>query len=128
MKISRMAAKRLTPYLLGTVLGALVSIGALLLLALIMYIMQLPSSLVPALGLTALGAGAFASGLFLGKVKRRRGLVLGTKAGLILLGLCLAGSLISGGLNGTELAGKGITVLATGVTGGVLGVNSKEKL
>ena len=120
--------RRLKPYIVATVLGALVSLPILLLLALSLYILQLPTEWAGVMSLFALGGGCLCSGVILGKKLRRKGIIIGARAGLILCALCLFGAVLTGGLDGTQAFIKVTVSVLTGCTGGVLGVNSREKL
>lgn len=88
-----------------------------------MYVFQTPLYFADYLSLMALGGGCMLSAFICGKIKKRQGLLIGLKCGAIMLVLCFTGSLISGSLSGNEAITKGITLLLTGCTGGVLGVN-----
>lgn len=129
MKVSvRKPPKWLVQYATSVIFGALVSIAALFLLSAVMFLLQLPSSVAPVLALAAMGLGAFISALLLGKKKRRGGLALGFKSGAILWLFCLIGALLSGGADGSQVAAKLLVSLITGMAGGVMGVNSRERL
>ena len=107
--------------------GAFVSVVSLLLLTPVMYFPGLPGSFAEPLALTALGAGALFSGRYLGRKKRRGGIKLGALAAIIMCAFCAVGALISGGFSGSGILAKLLVALICGVTGGVLGVNSREK-
>ena len=129
MKVSvKKPPKWLAQYATAVIFGALVSIAALFLLSAVMFLLQLPSSVAPVLALAAMGLGAFISALLLGKKRRRGGLSLGLKGGGILWLFCIIGALISGGADGSQWVAKLLVALITGMAGGVMGVNSREKL
>lgn len=122
-KADRLIFQRIATYILSTVSGALCSVILITLFALLMYALQTPLYFADYLSLVALGAGCLLSGFICGRVKKRQGLLLGVKCGAIMLALCFTGSLISGNFSGNEIVSKVITLLVTGCTGGVLGVN-----
>lgn len=125
-KLTRDFLQRAGTYVFSTVIGATVSIGMIFLTALIMYVLQSPIQLAGYFSLFSLGLGCLVSGFICGRIKKRKGLLLGLECATILLGLCVIGTVIGGTLNGSQLMPKLITCMLTGCTGGVLGVNRNQ--
>ena len=122
-KAERLILRQAAAYAFSTVSGALLSVALLTVFALLMYALQTPLYFADYLSLMALGGGCMLSAFICGKIKKRQGLLLGLKCAAIMLFLCFIGSLISGNLSGNEIASKAVTLILTGCTGGVLGVN-----
>ncbi len=122
-KADRLILQKAATYVLSTVSGALCSIILITLSALLMYVFQTPLYFADYLSLMAMGGGCMLSAFICGKIKKRQGLLIGLKCAAIMLLLCFIGSLIIGNLNGSQALSKGITLVLTGCTGGVLGVN-----
>lgn len=127
-RTSQSPFRRFKPYIAATVLGALVSLPVLLLMSLALFLLQLPVEWAGGMSLFALGSGCVCSGIILGRRLRRNGLLLGAQGGILLCLLCLLGAVFTGGFTGGQAAVKIIVAIITGCSGGVIGVNSKEKL
>lgn len=122
-KADRLIFQKAATYALATISGALCSVILLTLSALLMYALQTPLYFADYLSLMALGGGCLLSAFICGRIKKRQGLLIGIKCAGIMLLLCLIGSLISGNFSGNEAVTKLLTLIITGCTGGVLGVN-----
>jgi putative membrane protein (TIGR04086 family) len=114
-------------YLLSTVFGALAGGAALLLFALLIWLLQLPpgGSLSGTFALLAFGFACLMSGVTTGRLKRQYGLINGAKSALLLLSLLLLITLITGSLTGEFFLGRAVTALLCGSVGGVIGVNKR---
>lgn len=117
---------RMSTYILSTTVGAGVSVIFLLSFATLMYAFTMPLYFSGYLALVALGAGCIVSGIVAGRIKKRCGLKVGFRCGVIMLALCALGSLIWGRLDGSAALVKTITVVITGCCGGVIGVNRRK--
>ena len=117
---------RIRTYILSTAIGAGVSVILLLSFAALMYAFTMPLYFSGYLALVALGAGCIASGIVAGRIKKRCGLKVGFRCGVIMLSLCAVGALIWGNLDGSAALVKTITVVITGCCGGVIGVNRRK--
>lgn len=125
-RITRDFLQRAGTYVFSTAVGAAVSIALVFLTALIMYVLQTPLQLAGYFSLFSIGTGCMVSGFICGSIKKRKGLLVGLECAVILMFLCVIGTVIGGTLNGTELLPKLITCVLTGCTGGVLGVNREH--
>ena len=117
---------RIRTYILSTAVGAGVSVILLLSFAALTYAFTMPLYFSGYLALVALGAGCIVSGIVAGRIKKRCGLKVGFRCGVIMLALCAFGALIFGKLDGSAALVKTITVVITGCCGGVIGVNRKR--
>ncbi|MGN0598038.1 MAG: TIGR04086 family membrane protein [Ruminiclostridium sp.] len=115
--------RRFRVYILGAVIGCLVTVAASVLLAVVMLLLGADKSFSGFMGLLALGCGCLAAGITVGKFRRRSGLKCGIKAALIMLFLCLVGTLFSGNFTGAEVFSKSLVAVLTGGIGGIIGVN-----
>ena len=116
------------PVLLGLCIGVLCTTLLLLLMALVIRSVDVPRGAVTPLAVVAAGVGAFAAGLTAALAARRNGLLLGAVCGLLLfLIILLAGSLRSGGVDGSFAAVKAAVLTVAGAIGGVLGVNRRRR-
>jgi len=96
---------------------------ALLLSALIIYALKLPSSYGGFFALASYGAGCLAAGFTAGTLKRQGGLFAGIFAAfLFLLPIALIGW-FAGSFTGEAALNKVIVTLLCGAVGGVIGVN-----
>jgi putative membrane protein (TIGR04086 family) len=112
-------------YLLSTVFGALAGGAALLLFALVIWLLQLPVGLGGTFALLAFGFACLISGVATGRLKRQYGLINGAKSALLLLVLLLLITLFTGNLTGEFFFGRAVTALLCGSVGGVIGVNKR---
>lgn len=115
------------PFLISVVIGMSASVAALLLFSLIMYTLHLPDSFSYPLGLASLAAGCFTAGRILGGKKRHSGIKQGLLCGTAMFLLCLLGGFIFGTVSFWGVLAKLLICLATGISGGVSGVNSRIK-
>ena len=113
------------PFAISVAVGAFVSLGALLLCAAAVYILQLPVEVCGTLGAFSLITGCFASAYVLGRQKQRRGIKQGFLCGAALFLICLLGSVIFGEVTAGGFFGRLLLCALAGVIGGVLGVNRK---
>ena len=113
------------PFVVSVTVGALVSLGALLLCAAAVYVLQLPVELCGALGAFSLTLGCFASAYVLGRQKQRRGIKQGFLCGAALFLICFIGSIVFGEVTAGGFFGRLLLCSAAGVVGGVIGVNRK---
>lgn len=125
-KSYRELLRRMSTYILSTAAGTGVSVILLLSFAALMYAFTLPLYFSGYLALVALGAGCIVSGIVAGRIKKRCGLKVGFRCGVIMLVLCALGALIFGRFDGSYALVKTITVVITGCCGGVIGVNRRR--
>jgi len=112
-------------YLLSTVLGAAAAGAALLLFALLIWLLQLPVGLSGTFSLLAFGFGCLISGMAAGRLKRQYGLINGAKCALLLLLILTFITLVMGNLTGEFFLGRAVTAVLCGSVGGVIGVNKR---
>lgn len=110
-------------YILSGAVGAAASCVLLLLVSLVMYIFSLPAEIAEIPALVALGGGCAVSGFVAGNIRRRHGLTVGFRSGLILFAVCAAAAVTSGSAEPSDIAVKAVVSLITGGMGGVVGVN-----
>ena len=117
---------KVKPILLGLCIGVLAVTLLLLTMAFVIRSVDVPRGVITPLAVIAAGVGAFAAGLTAALAARRNGLLLGAVCGLLLfLIILLAGSLRSGGVDGSFAAVKAAVLTVAGAIGGVLGVNRR---
>lgn len=126
-KIKNDLLQRGGTYVFASLSGMLASVIIITLCALLMYALGLPLSFSGYFSLMALGGGCLLSGYICGRIKRRSGLKLGLRCGLILFSVIGLAAAASGNVNGSAIAEKLITTVITGCTGGVLGVNREDR-
>ena len=115
--------KRAGTYVFSTVVGAAASILLLLACSLVMYAVNLPPEYAGAFGLFALGGGCMASGFVCCLIKKRGGIRHGFRCAVLLSGMIILVSLITGSFDGSLALTKLVTAVITGCTGGIIGVN-----
>ncbi len=119
---------RLRPLLVGVGVGLLVCFGLLMLAAMLIERVDIPSSAVFPLAVAAAGSGAFIAGLLAAAMAKQHGLVFGALCGLILfLLILLAGFVRYAGVDGGHTAIKLAVLIVAGSVGGILGVNRRKK-
>ncbi|MCL2036235.1 MAG: TIGR04086 family membrane protein [Oscillospiraceae bacterium] len=119
--------RRFRVYIASVAAGAISSVTALVLFALLSFLLKLPVGYSGFFSLLAFGIGCLVAGFSAGMLKRQGGLASGIAAALLftlpvaLIGFVLGGlSITAGELN---LTGKIIVAVLGGAVGGVLGVN-----
>jgi hypothetical protein len=129
-------------YITAAVLGGIAAGAALVLFAVLMFLLRLPIEQSDLFAFLSFGIGCLVTGYFAGAAKRQGGLATGVKAAILfavpvaLLGLVLGGfavseigetaeEVVSGGTWAViaELLNKTIIAILCGAVGGVLGVN-----
>ena len=110
-------------YIFSVTAGAGAAAALLAVSALAMYVFQLPVYFAEYLSLLSFGTGCMVSGWVGGKLKKRHGLRIGFRCGVVMLALCGIGALLCGSLDGSAALAKTITAVITGCSGGVIGVN-----
>lgn len=115
------------PYLKSLTVSLVTLPLFLLIMALIMYLLQLPKEYAPVMADVALSAAALCGGYRLGKLKRRSGIKQGCLCGgsVFLIGFVF--SLIFGEVSFGGAVGKLFLCLFFGVFGAVWGVNRREE-
>lgn len=120
--------KLVKPFVLGGIFGMSVTALLLIAFAVAMCLLELPEGIQGVLSTFSLGVGCIVDGYVLGKILRHNGLFKGCQAGLIIFGLCLLISIITGSFCGEMILGKLFVCTICGAMGGVFGVNSKVKI
>lgn len=117
----------LRPLLVGTAIGVIVCVAALLLMAALVRTVDVPRAAVLPLAIAAAAAGAFAGGLAAAAAAGQRGLAVGALCGLVLyLLILLAGFIRYSGVSGGTAVLKLAVLIVAGGLGGVLGVNCRR--
>lgn len=121
------ARQWLRPLLVGTAIGVIVCVAALLLMAALVRTVDVPRAAVLPLAIAAAAAGAFAGGLAAAAAAGQRGLAMGALCGLVLyLLILLAGFIRYSGVSGGTAVLKLAVLIVAGGLGGVLGVNCRR--
>lgn len=121
------ARQWLRPLLVGTAIGVIVCVAALLLMAALVRTVDVPRAAVLPLAIAAAAAGAFAGGLAAAAAAGQRGLAVGALCGLVLyLLILLAGFIHYSGVSGGTAVLKLAVLIVAGGLGGVLGVNCRR--
>ncbi len=121
------ARQWLRPLLVGTAIGVIVCVAALLLMAALVRTVDVPRAAVLPLAIAAAAAGAFAGGLAAAAAAGQRGLAVGALCGLVLyLLILLAGFIRYSGVSGGTAVLKLAVLIVAGGLGGVLGVNCRR--
>ena len=121
------ARQWLRPLLVGTAIGVIVCVAALLLMAALVRTEDVPRAAVLPLAIAAAAAGAFAGGLAAAAAAGQRGLAVGALCGLVLyLLILLAGFIRYSGVSGGTAVLKLAVLIVAGGLGGVLGVNCRR--
>lgn len=127
MKRLRSLKKHLfIPFVISVAAGVLVCAAAMLLFSFIMSIVQFPVEWGGAFGYISLSAGCLSSGYILGRKKKREGIKQGFLCGFTLFLISLVLSLALGDISFLGAVGKGLMCAASGVVGGVAGVNRQR--
>lgn len=117
----------LRPLLVGTAVGVIACVAALMLCAALVRSVDVPRAAVMPLAVAAGAVGAFAAGLTAALISRQRGLALGAVCGLLLfLLVLLAGFARYTGVSGGYALLKAAVLTVAGALGGVLGVNRRR--
>ena len=118
----------LRPMLVGVAVGLIVSVGMLMLMALLVQTLDVPRVAVLPMAIAAAAIGAFSAGLTAAAVSKQRGLVHGLVCGLVLWFLILAAGFSRyAGVSAGNAAIKLAVLVLTGAIGGVLGVNMRKR-
>lgn len=126
-KMKSLKKHLLLPFGISVAAGAAVCAAAALLCSLLMSGIQLPVEWGGGLGLFSLSLGCLTAGYILGRKKRKEGIKQGFLCGAALLLISLALGIFFGEVSFWGFFGKFLICMAAGITGGVLGVNSKGK-
>ncbi|MCL1881129.1 MAG: TIGR04086 family membrane protein [Oscillospiraceae bacterium] len=139
--------RRFRLYITSAIVGGIASGVALVLFALLVFLLRLPIEQVALFSFIAFGIGCLVSGGFAGALKRQNGLVTGIKAAVVyaipvaVMGLVLSGFVAPevqpipgvppmpepGVLQAFgEVLNKTVIAVLCGATGGVLGVNKNS--
>ncbi len=119
----------LRPIVWGVIVGAVVGLVFLLASAAVMASMQVPTGVVLPLALAIVSIAALAGGFGAARCARERGLLYGAGCGLVLfLIVTLAGFGMEQTAPGASLLLKAALSVGFGALGGVLGVNSKQRV
>ena len=117
----------LRPVLTGVSVGVVCATLLLLLFALLIYKLPIPTAAVTPLAVTAMGLGGFAGGFAAGLSGRQRGLLMGAICGtLLLLVLLIAGLIRGDGVAWGYAAVKWAVLTVCSAAGGVLGVHRRH--
>lgn len=116
------------PVIFGVAAGVIATVFMLFLLAFILTLKDLPSSVVSLFSSLSVGFGGLVGGFVSSRKAGRKGLLFGTMTGLFLYILVLCTSLVvsSGGFTVLSLIKLAITVLSAAI-GGIIGVNLKNR-
>lgn len=122
---------RLPPYaksiLIGLCVGVVAATGLLLLSALLLYKLGLPTGAVPPMAIVAVGLGSLIGGIAAGLSTKEKGLLLGAACGTLLyLILLIAGLARTGHVALGYAAIKWAVMTVCSAAGGVLGVNRRH--
>lgn len=126
-KLKSLKKHLLLPFGLSVAAGAAVCAAATLLCSLLMSIIQLPVEWGGGLGHFSLSLGCLTAGYILGRKKKKEGIKQGFLCGAALLLISFILGIFFGEISFWGFFGKALICTASGITGGVLGVNSKSK-
>lgn len=116
----------LKPLLIGSAVGAVTATGLLLLSALLLYKLNLPTGAVAPMAVAAMGLGCLVGGFAAGLCAKEKGLLWGATCGALLyLILLIAGLARTGDASLGYAALKGAVMTVCSAAGGVLGVNRR---
>jgi len=113
------------PFAISVTIGIIASAITILLCSASIYVLQLPVEISKTLGALSMASGCFAAAYVLGRKKQRHGIKQGILCGAALFLLCLTGSMVFGEVTIGGFFGRLALCAATGITGGVVGVNRK---
>ena len=117
----------LRPVLTGVSIGVVCATLCLLLFALLIYKLPIPTAAVTPLAVAAMGLGGFVGGLAVGLGAKQRGLLAGAVCGtLLFLVLFIAGVARGDGVAWGYAAVKWAVLTVCSAAGGVLGVNRRR--
>ncbi len=118
----------LYPILLGALIGSVGCLAVLLLLAIVAAGMDIPPVAVVPLATIGAAVGAFLGGLTSAKIAGRNGWLVGViTAGILFVMSMLAGGGLFSQMNMGFVGIKLLVMIACGMTGGILAVNSGKK-
>ena len=117
----------LRPLLIGVCVGVVCTTLVLILCALLLYKLDLPTTVATPMALTALGLGGVAGGFTAGFCVREKGLLMGGLCGMLLALLLLLVSIADGsGLQWGYAVLRWAVLTVCSAAGGVLGVNRRH--
>ena len=117
----------LRPLLVGVCGGVVCTTLLLLLCALLLYKLALPTTVVTPMALVALGLGGFGGGMAAGLCSREKGLLIGGLCGVLLALLLLIGGIADGrGPTWGYAVLEWAVLTVCSAAGGVLGVNRRH--
>ena len=117
----------LRPLLVGVCVGVVCTTLLLLLCALLLYKLALPTTVVTPMALVALGLGGFGGGMAAGLCSREKGLLIGGLCGVLLALLLLSGGIADGkGPTWGYAVLEWAVLTVCSAAGGVLGVNRRH--
>lgn len=117
----------LRPVLIGVCVGVVCTTLLLILCALLLYKLALPTTVVTPMALAALGLGGLAGGLAAGMSGKEKGLLIGGLCGVVLALLLLIGSIADGrGPTWGYAVLEWAVLTVCSAAGGVLGVNRRH--
>ena len=117
----------LRPVLTGVSVGVVAATLFLLLFALLIYKLPIPTAAVTPLAVAAMGLGGFAGGFAAGVSAKQRGLLVGAVCGTLLFFVLLIAGLARGdGVAWGYAAIKWAVLTVCSAAGGVLGVNRRH--
>ena len=117
----------LRPLLVGVCVGVVCTTLLLLLCALLLYKLALPTTVVTPMALVALGLGGFGGGMAAGLCSREKGLLIGGLCGVLLALLLLIGGIADGrGPTWGYAVLEWAVLTVCSAAGGVLGVNRRH--
>lgn len=116
---------RIRAYILALIIGAFFALLALLVFSAALWILGFPVELGGVFASLSFGIGCLASGIAIGRIKKRGGLSKGFKVGILMLIPVIPAALISGGFSAGHLAGRLAVAVLCGMVGGVIGVNKR---
>lgn len=127
-KESAMLKGFIRPLLIGILVGILVCLGALMLLSAAATTIDIPVAAVVPLATVATALGAFFSGFSSAKVSGRNGWLMGLLSSLVLYAVSMfAGTGLFDQMDGSFAFTKALIMLACGMVGGILAVNSGKQ-
>lgn len=120
------AVKIIVSSAIGAGIGTLFAAAAILAMAAVLAIGNIPAVLIMPLATAALAIGGLSAGVFAAKIGKSRGILCGSIAGIIMFLLVWAcGGIIGEGEFGASAAVKAGIITLAGALGGIIGVNKQ---
>ena len=115
--------------LIGTAIAIAVTLVLMCIICIVMqFTSALPYPLLPYILLIADAGGVFCGAYFIGAINKSSGLMLGVLCAIIMFVLLLIAGLSTGETVSILTLIKPIVMIVSGMIGGILGVNKKEKI